>query len=969
MGMRRSPWQRKTFARGIENNEYRYALVFPEDAFGNGFGFKVKLLQNPRNQIETQTTEGLIQKNLMMAYFENIWDLPILKMDPELVEGFVGPMAELISELFEVPEEEVRSVFREDSLVPDFTKMMDQWDSEVGEESATGEAESDNLLGQMMHVEKERIVGREIKNPQGILIVAGYSVMFLLFTLNGVSSSLFEEKQAGIFLRLLSSPVTRAHILWSKYLFGILMGMMQMLTMFFASWVIFRVEIFFNFPNLVAAMFFVSIACTALGMLICSVVKTQAQANGLGTLIIISMSAVGGAWFPVSFMPAFIQSLSKLTVVYWSVEALLRTAFEGKMIYQMATIVAALLLMTAVFISISLWRFKKGRSVLADTLERILRKGGFRGLLSYAAESLDLVDPIPAAITHWKMGLSPGPLIFQDAKQMNNPHTRPMKIPTYFLTGLLALGVWSPLRSQTDVSSTITEVDVYTGSARVTRQADVTLEGGENVLRFLSLPSPLDANQIQIGLLEGVPIRLDNLKYEISKDREDNAEEKRIKDAIEDLQKEIKALNADKNEQQGRMGFARSLAGSFTKAFGENVTGEDALSRATEIMEFEQATLKEADAAMRRIDEKLVEKGEDLKELTEDLAEATRKANRLQGEVTVRLFAAESGTAKLVFNYLVPIASWYPSYAVRVDSNTNSMELVYQANIWQDSGESWNDVAVNVSTSQPDRSGNVPQLRPVFLQPNQTIYKRQMPAAAVPPPAEQEVFELSSFRADKAADGFAASTTTQAGMSSFSATLPTRVTLESAREPSRFPILTKDFQARFWSEVVAAEQEKGFLKTETSNAFDLPLMPGQAQVFIDGTLTSRVSVPYALPGDELELSLGVDDFIIVKRKETLRETEYAGIIDKTTVLKRAYTVEVTNFHPMVHEVKVFERFPISRNEKIEVKRKLPNASAVEIEEDTGVFFWKESLNAKQMKAYKVEFDVVHPREWNLDGQI
>ena len=347
---------------GIEDNRYRYALVFPEDAFGNGLGFKVKLLQNPRNQIETQTTEGLVQKNLMMAYFENIWDLPILKADPELVKDFVDPMSELISEIFEVPEEEIRAVFREDSFVPDFRAIMESWEEE-GSNTAEGdseEEESDNLLGQMMDIQKERIVGKEIKNPQGILIVAGYSIMFLLFTLTGASSALFDEKKAGIFLRLLSSPVSRSHILWSKYLFGIFIGMIQMVTMFFASWLIFRVEIFYNFPNLLAAMFFASVTCTALGMLICSFSKTQAQANGLGTFVIISMSAVGGAWFPVSFMPEFIQSLSKLTVVYWSVEALLRTSFEGKMIYELGSIVGALMLMTTVFISISLWRFKKG---------------------------------------------------------------------------------------------------------------------------------------------------------------------------------------------------------------------------------------------------------------------------------------------------------------------------------------------------------------------------------------------------------------------------------------------------------------------------------------------------------------------------------------------------------------------------------------------------------------------------------
>ena len=70
-------------------------------------------------------------------------------------------------------------------------------------------------------------------------------------------------------------------------------------------------------------------------------------------------------------------------------------------------------------------------------------------------------------------------------------------------------------------------------------------------------------------------------------------------------------------------------------------------------------------------------------------------------------------------------------------------------------------------------------------------------------------------------------------MASFSATLPSKIALTSGSEPLRFPILSHDFEAKFWSEIVPAVQEKGFLKMETTNAFDLPLMPGQAQIFID----------------------------------------------------------------------------------------------------------------------------------------
>lgn len=349
---------------GIVDNQYRFALVFPEDAFSDVFGFKVKLLQNPRNTIETQMTEGLIQKNLMTAYFENIWDLPFLKADPELVKEWNDTMVEMIVEFFDAPEAEVRAMFREDSFVPDFQKMMEGINES---ENASGSEKSDeseeggiNLLGSLMQVDKENLIGNEIKNPQGVLIICGYSVMFLLFTLNGMASSLFEEKQAGIFLRLLSSPVTRSHILWSKYLFGIVLGMIQMLTMFTASWVVFRVDVFHSVGNLLVAMLFAAATCTSLGMLISSISKTPAQANGIGTLVIILMSAIGGAWFPVTWMPSQIQMFSKLTVVYWSVESLLRVSFEGKNLIEMLPVFGVLTLMTTVFISISLWRFRRG---------------------------------------------------------------------------------------------------------------------------------------------------------------------------------------------------------------------------------------------------------------------------------------------------------------------------------------------------------------------------------------------------------------------------------------------------------------------------------------------------------------------------------------------------------------------------------------------------------------------------------
>ncbi|MEM9159930.1 MAG: ABC transporter permease, partial [Verrucomicrobiota bacterium] len=227
-------------------------------------------------------------------------------------------------------------------------------DTEEKEESFS------DLLSQIVDIQDEQVVGKEVKNPQVTRMVGGYAIMFLLFAVNASASSLFEEKKAGMFHRLLSMPLQRTHILWSKYLYNMLFGLVQILVLFFGSSLLFEVDIYTNFLNLLIVVIFASAACTAFGMLLAAVSKTPQQAQGLGTVVIIVMSSVGGAWFPVSIMPEFIQYFSKITIIYWSVESLTETLWANASLVQLAPKLGILFLITATVNAFSLWRFKNG---------------------------------------------------------------------------------------------------------------------------------------------------------------------------------------------------------------------------------------------------------------------------------------------------------------------------------------------------------------------------------------------------------------------------------------------------------------------------------------------------------------------------------------------------------------------------------------------------------------------------------
>jgi ABC-2 type transport system permease protein len=334
----------------IQNNRLRFALVFPEDALSDDrFGLRVRLLYNPRNDIETQTVMGLLQKNIYTAapsfLFASLRKRAENLIGVEDTERFYDNIADAVSKAFDVDREEIRASMREDA--------------NPFASSGSGGG-TDDLIKQIVDIETEQLAGKAVKNSAATRMVGGWAIMFLLFSVAGSSTSLFDEKKAGIFNRLLSMPVTRAQILWSKFAFNVLMGLVQLLFLFVAGRVLFGIDVMSNFPSLVLVCICAACACTAFGMLLAAVSKSTAAASGLGTFLILTMSAVGGAWFPVSFMPEFLQTLSKLTLVYWAQEGFIAALWAGSSIVEMLPILGVLVGMAAVLNTISLVLFRRG---------------------------------------------------------------------------------------------------------------------------------------------------------------------------------------------------------------------------------------------------------------------------------------------------------------------------------------------------------------------------------------------------------------------------------------------------------------------------------------------------------------------------------------------------------------------------------------------------------------------------------
>ncbi len=326
----------------------RFALIFPPDAESDAsFGLKVKFLNNPRNEIETQMARGLIEKAIFTSAPQ-----AFLASLQKRAKGFIGQ-----AKLDEFNRSLASSVAQ--AFGGDPTKIYDQI-SRGHIALNAGNAGDSKFLERLIRIDSEEVGGGKVKSPMATRSVGGWAVMFLLFSLSGAATSLFDEKKAGLYQRLLSAPVKRTQILWSKYLFGMLVGLIQLSALFLAGHLLFGIDLKSNLGNLVLICLAASAACVAFGMFLAAIAPTSAAANGMGTFLILTMSAIGGAWFPTSLMPDFIQHLSRLTIVYWSIEGFIQVLWANCTTWELLPTLGILLGISALVNAISIWRFNHG---------------------------------------------------------------------------------------------------------------------------------------------------------------------------------------------------------------------------------------------------------------------------------------------------------------------------------------------------------------------------------------------------------------------------------------------------------------------------------------------------------------------------------------------------------------------------------------------------------------------------------
>lgn len=153
-----------------------------------------------------------------------------------------------------------------------------------------------------------------------IQAVAGTAILMLLFSVAGIGASILEEKEGGTLNRLLVSPLTPNAILFGKMLTTFFIALLQLIVMFLFAWLVLGLNLLVNVPAVILMIIATAFAVSSFGIFLAAISKTRQQAQSLGTLIILIMSAIGGSMIPLFIMPAIMKKIAMFSVNYWGIQ-------------------------------------------------------------------------------------------------------------------------------------------------------------------------------------------------------------------------------------------------------------------------------------------------------------------------------------------------------------------------------------------------------------------------------------------------------------------------------------------------------------------------------------------------------------------------------------------------------------------------------------------------------------------------
>lgn len=512
---------------------------------------------------------------------------------------------------------------------------------------------------------------------------------------------------------------------------------------------------------------------------------------------------------------------------------------------------------------------------------------------------------------------------------------------------------------------------VYFNAAEISQTATANLPMGTSELVIKNVATSLNENSIQISTPSNVTVLsvqfTNNYISEYDADTK-SPELKRVRDSIVMVQKEIQKVQNTINSETKTIELLDK---------NQQISGVNSGLNVTELMKMVDYYKNKQIEIANNINN-LTEKGQKLNELLYKLKNKLqintgREEKTSSGKLIVQIMCENAGAVPLDISYLANNVTWVPFYDLRAESVSSPINMMYKAQVVQNTGIDWKKVKLTLSSGQPNQNNQAPILSSWFLRNNivtQTPYgysqraKMNQLQGSIAPLSDAQLKEVVMTPAPVMEESSVSNYTTVAENQlnvSFDIDIPYDI-LSNGKIHS---VSLKEIKlpATYKYYAVPKVENEAFLLAEIADYSKYNLLQGEANIVFEGMYVGKTFIDPNQTGDTLNLSMGRDKKVSIKREKAADKSETRFMSSKK---EQTFTFDITvrNNKKEAVELLLKDQYPLSTNKEIEVE--LLQSDGAKVNAETGILTWQLQLKPNENKKFRISYRVKYPKDQNLN---
>ncbi len=529
---------------------------------------------------------------------------------------------------------------------------------------------------------------------------------------------------------------------------------------------------------------------------------------------------------------------------------------------------------------------------------------------------------------------------------------------------ILLMFLTTTVLAETEISANvkINSATVFLKGARLNFSASANVPSGKSIVILKGLPQRFDANSLSVNV-DGNATLLSVLPRASSRKSNEDVRAGQLEDSVKFLKNEVKWLH----QLKSNLDLEEQVL-SENKKLGGTANGFTIVSL-KELMDFYRTKTLEIKTKNFELDAKIEKANTQLSLLQVQLNEISSRNRPNVTELEIQLISKSSGVNYFSIDVLVHEARWEPLYEIRSMSSMKEVNLGLRANIFQTTGQNWENIKLVLSTSQNNVRGNrMPVLSPSFARvfvprPIANYKEAGISESRSSAPREMESArdgiedaEISSkskisYQVNNSSTALATEYEIVLSQSIFSGSRANQVPIEDMKLPANFSYRS-----------IPKLDKAVYLVGGITSWGNYNLVAADASVFLENNYVGKTYIDPNAVTDTLYVPFGTDTRLNIQR---VRLTDYTKrkVLGSTITETFGFEITYKNNNAVPIEVVIEDQIPLSTGSDVEIT--VEKADGAQYDKEIGKLTWKIEAKPGQSKKVNFVFTIKYPKEKNL----